>query len=74
MTHITGKLQPKVHWNSQSKSNFGDALNSSVCTKEISDFLDENCQNSLNGVEKANRTFTDILITAAKTSLNRKGT
>ena len=44
----------------------------SICTKKISDFLGENFENSLNGVEKANRTFTDILITAAKTSLKQK--
>ena len=71
-TYNWKKLQPKFHWNSQSNSKFRDALNLSVCTKKISDFLGENFDNSLNGVEKANRTFTDILITAAKTSLKQK--
>ena len=76
-TYNWKKLQPKFHWNSQSSSKFRDALNLSVCTKKISDFLGENFDNSLNGIGKANRTFTGILIilsliTAAKTSLKQK--
>ena len=71
-THNWKKLQPKFHCNSQSNSKFRDALNLSVCSKKISDFLAENFDNSLNGVEEANRTFTDILINAAKPHSNRK--
>ena len=75
MTHITGKNYSQNLigvLSQQSNSKFRDALNLSVCTKKISDFLGENFENSLNGVEKANRIFTDILITASKTSLKHK--
>ena len=72
MTHVTGKNYSPNFIGILSETKFRDALNLSVCTKKISDFLGENFDNSLNGVEKANRTFTDILITAAKTSLKQR--
>ena len=49
MTHITGKkYSPNSTGTSRSNSDFRDALNLSVCTKKISDFLVENFENSLN--------------------------
>ena len=64
------KLAPNFHWNNQSNVEFKSALKSDRMSFMISNFLNPEFENSENGIEEANKAFTDILVSSAKKSLS----
>ena len=66
------KLLPNFHWSSESNVIFKAALNTPVCLNKLTDFMNRNFKLSSNGTEEANKQHTEILLTAAKMSLNLK--
>ena len=65
------KLAPSFHWNNQSSVEFKSALKSNRMSLMISNFLNSKFEKSENGIEEANKAFTDILVSSAKMSYKR---
>ena len=66
------KLAPNFRWNNQSSVEFKSALKSDRISLVISNFLSTEFEKSENGIEEANKAFTDILVSSAKMSLSYK--
>ena len=66
------KPLPNFHWSSESNVNFKAALNTPVCLNKLTDFMNRIFKLLSNSIEEANKQRTEILITAAKMSLNLK--
>ena len=63
------KLAPSFHWNNQSSVEFKSALKSDRISLMI---LNTEFEKSENGIEEANKAFTEILVSSAKMSLSYK--
>ena len=66
------KLAPNFHWNNRSSVEFKSALKSDRISLMISNFLNTEFEKSENGIEEANKAFTEILVSSAKMSLSYK--
>ena len=66
------KLDPNFHWNNRSSVKFKSALKSDRISLMISNFLNTVFEKSENGIEEANKAFTEILVSSAKMSLPYK--
>ena len=69
-----GNIPKQFIWNSTSALDFKHAFNESFIKEKIDYFLAENFDHSLEGIEKANNTLTNITLAAAKVSLPTKET
>ena len=66
------KLASNFHWNNRSSVELKSALKSDRISLMISNFLNTEFEKSENGIEEANKAFTEILVSSAKMSLSYK--